>query len=124
VSTRTALVVSMRFRRMCDRFSAVFPWPASCDLANEMECLISVVQPSGPRIIRVAGRLTEAHVPDLLPLCAATGGPVRIDLAELVSADGVGLETLRRLRTAGAAIVNAPRFIQLTLDTLPSDRRD
>jgi hypothetical protein len=89
-----------------------------------MECLISVVQAGGPRVIRVAGRLTEAQVPDLLRVCAATTGLVQIDLAELVSADGVGLEALRRLRASGTGVVNAPRFIQLTLDTMPSGRID
>ena len=88
-------------------------------VAREMDCLISVVQTDGAGVVRVAGRLTELQVPDLLRVCAANEGAVQIDLGELVSADGVGLEALRRLRTAGARIVNAPRFIELTLDTMP-----
>ena len=83
-----------------------------------MECLISVVHAAAPRVILVAGRLTEAQVPDLLRECAASTGLLQIDLEELVSADAVGLEALRRLRASGARIVNAPRFIELTLDTL------
>ena len=83
-----------------------------------MECLISVVQAGGPRVVRVAGRLSEAQVPDLLRVYAANTELVQIDLGELMSADGVGLEALHRLRTAGARIVNAPRFIELALDTM------
>jgi hypothetical protein len=73
-----------------------------------MECLISVVQSDGPRLVRVAGRLSEAQVPDLLCVSAPEAGLVQIDLEELMSADGVGLEALHRLRTSGARIVNAP----------------
>jgi hypothetical protein len=60
----------------------------------------------------------------LLSVCAAPTGLVQIDLAELVSADGIGLQALRRLRASGTRIVNAPRFIQLTLDTMPPERGD
>jgi hypothetical protein len=88
-------------------------------VSGDMECRISVVQAGGPRVVRVAGRLSEAQVPDLLRVYAADVGQlVQIDLTELVSADGVGLEALHRLRTAGARIVNAPRFIELALDTM------
>ena len=87
-----------------------------------MECLIRVVQAGGVREVRVAGRLTEKQVPDLLRVCAENAGLARIDLGELVSADGVGHEALHRLRTSGVEIVNAPRFIELTLDTMSRGR--
>jgi hypothetical protein len=93
-------------------------WRAVCELLREMECLIRVVQAGGLREVRVAGRLTEAQVPDLLRVCAENTGLARIDLGELMSADGVGREVLHRLRTSGVEIVNAPRFIELTLDTM------
>ena len=83
-----------------------------------MQCLIRVAQTGSPRVIRVAGRLSEAQVPDLLRVAAANGWCVEIDLGELVSVDGVGLEALHRLRTSGARIVDAPRFIELALDTM------
>jgi hypothetical protein len=87
-----------------------------------MECRIEVGAEVGSRTVRVAGRLTDAHVPDLASVCGELPGPVEIDLAELVSADRVGLEALRRLRTSGARIVNAPRFIELMLSTSSPDR--
>jgi len=87
-----------------------------------MECLIRVVQAGGLREVRVAGRLTEKQVPDLLRVCAENAGLARIDLGELVSADGVGHEALHRLRTSGVEIVNASRFIELTLDTMSRGR--
>ena len=83
-----------------------------------MECLIRVVQAGGPPVVIVAGRLSEAQVPDLMRVYASNTGLVQIDLGELVSADGVGLEALHRLRTSGVRIVNAPRFIELALDTM------
>ncbi len=83
-----------------------------------MECWIGVAADGDRRIVRVAGRLSIAHVPELLEACAA-GADVEVDLADLVSADLAGIEALRRLRTRGASIVGAPGYIQLKLD-LPS----
>ena len=68
--------------------------------------------------MRVAGRLTDAQVPDLLRVCAKPAF-VRLDLADLDSANGVAVEALRRLQKAGAQIVDAPRFIQLLIDVSP-----
>ena len=68
--------------------------------------------------MRVAGRLTDAQVPDLLEACAKPAF-VRLDLADLDSANGVALEGLRRLRKAGPQIVDVPRFIQLLIDVSP-----
>ena len=82
-----------------------------------MDCLIEVVRETDMHVVRVAGRLTQAHVPDLLSVSSVAAGRVQIDLAHLISADSVGLEALRRARAAGAAVVNAPRFIQLVLDS-------
>lgn len=82
-----------------------------------MDCLIEVVREPDLHIVRVAGRLTQAHVPDLLSASTVAAGEVRLDLAHLVSADSIGLEALRRVRARGATVVNAPRFIQLVLDS-------
>ena len=82
-----------------------------------MDCRIDVADQLGFRLVHVAGRLTDAHVPDLLGACA-TLEPIRLDLAELDSANVVGLEALRRLRRAGAEIIGAPPFIELLLDGL------
>jgi hypothetical protein len=82
-----------------------------------MDCRIDVAQQPGFCVVHVAGRLTDAQVPDLLRVCA-TLVPIRLDLAELDSANAVGVEALRRLRKEGAEIVGAPPFIELLLDGL------
>jgi hypothetical protein len=86
-----------------------------------MDCRIDVTHQAEYNVVRVIGRLTDAQVPDLLRVCA-TVEPVRLDLTELDSANGVGIEALKRLHTEGAEIVGATHFIQLLLDAHPFSR--
>jgi hypothetical protein len=86
-----------------------------------MECRIDVAYQADIYIVRVAGRLTDVHVPDLLRVCA-TLDPLQLDLAQLDSANTVGIEALQRLQKAGARIVGATHFIQLLLDASHSVR--
>jgi hypothetical protein len=75
------------------------------------------------RVVRLAGRFGEAQVPELL--CACEGvGELTLDLAELVSADAVGLDALHRIRQRGARIVGASGYIQLKLDLCQSGGLD
>ena len=80
-----------------------------------MDCWIGVVQESDRRIVRLAGRLGEEQVPDLLEVCAAPG--VQLDLSDLVSADAAGMDALRRMRARGASLVSVPAYIQMTLQS-------
>ena len=80
-----------------------------------MECRIDVTDNAGNYVVRVAGRLTDAQVPDLLRVCAAHE-PIHLDLAQLDSANGAGIEALQRLQKAGAEIVGATNFIRSLLD--------
>ena len=86
-----------------------------CCEATYMECRIDVAYQAGWYVVRVAGRLTDVQVPDLLRVCAALE-PLQLDLAQLDSANAVGIEALQRLQKAGAQIVGATHFIQLLLD--------
>ncbi len=81
-----------------------------------MDCWIGVVTEAGRRIVRLAGRLSVAQVPELLIACAADR-PLDIDLTDLVSADAAGIEALQRVRRAGATFVGTPGYIQLKLDS-------
>jgi len=81
-----------------------------------MDCWIGVVQEGERRIVSLAGRLSVAHVPELLRACEA-GPSVDVDLADLVSADAPGIEALQRIRRNGARLVRAPGYIQLKLDS-------
>lgn len=72
----------------------------------------------GGLLVRLAGRLSGAQVPDLLQACASGHGSVRLDLTDLLSADPVGLEALRRLSEKGADLIGVPEYIQLKLETM------
>ena len=67
----------------------------------------------------MAGRLGDAHIPDLLIACGEISAALRVDLAEVVSADPIAVEALRRLRNGGAQVVGMPKYIELKLDALP-----
>jgi hypothetical protein len=88
-----------------------------------VECWIGVADEAGRRIVRLAGRLGEAQVPEFLQSCAGVGA-LTLDLTDLVSADAAGLDALRRIRLRGALVVGAPGYIQLKLDSTggPPDR--
>jgi anti-anti-sigma regulatory factor len=71
----------------------------------------------GRSVIRVSGALTAAQVPDLLEACAAPAGQVvTLDLADLISADALGLHALRRLITEGVDVIHASPHIRLRLN--------
>jgi hypothetical protein len=81
-----------------------------------VDCWIGVVQQADRRIVRLAGRLSVAQVPELLEACAEAH-PIELDLTDLVSADAAGIEALQRLRGRGAALVSAPGYLQLKIDS-------
>jgi anti-anti-sigma regulatory factor len=66
-------------------------------------------------IVHLAGHLNAAQVPELRRVCDTAAGPVRIDLTDLLSADAVGLDALRRLRRAGAELVGIARYLRRSL---------
>jgi hypothetical protein len=92
-------------------------WPSSCGRAGAVECWIGVAREGGRCVLRLAGRLGEAQVPELLLACAAERA-VHLDLTDLESTDAAGLEALSRVRHQGATISGAPKYIQLKLDAM------
>ncbi len=81
-----------------------------------MDCWIGVADEGDRRLVRLAGRLSSAQVPELLEACANTV-PLQVDLTDLVSVDVSGVEALQRLRNQGATLVGAPGYLQLKLDS-------
>ena len=81
-----------------------------------MDCWIGVVVEDDRLVIRLEGRLTVDQVPELLKTWADVE-PAELDLAELVSADTGGIEALRRIRDAGTALVDAPGYIRLKIES-------
>jgi hypothetical protein len=81
-----------------------------------VDCWIGVTEESNQRVVRLAGRLTVAQVPDLMTACA-DAGDLQIDLTDLVSADMFGIEALQNLRDRGATLVGVNGYIQVKLDS-------
>jgi hypothetical protein len=79
--------------------------------------LIRVVERSTGSIVYLAGGLNESHAPQLRAVCqrASERGAVRIDLSDLLPANAVGIDTLRRLRGDGAELTAVPRYLRCWL---------
>jgi hypothetical protein len=83
-----------------------------------LDCWIGVVTEIDRRVVRLAGRLSVAQVPELLAACAGSDS-LELDLTDLVSADIAGIEALQRVRAQGATLVGTAGYIQLKLDSTP-----
>ena len=81
-----------------------------------VECWIGVVEEPDRRVVKLAGRLGVAQVPELLGVCEQARS-LEIDLTDLISADMAGIEALQLLRGRGASLVRAPGYLQLKLDS-------
>jgi hypothetical protein len=89
-------------------------------MTHRVDCWIGVVQDGERRLVRLAGHLSDAQVSELLQVCSDTSS-LELNLSELISADAVGIDSLRRLRAAGASLVGAHGSIQLKLDLRSGD---
>ena len=87
-----------------------------------MVCRIEVTRDAGQVAVHVAGHLTGAHVPDLLAACAGPPSHVRLVLDELLSADVVGLDALRRVEDRGAELVGLLEYLRFELDAMRRKR--
>jgi hypothetical protein len=96
----------------------VIGWIVSC-LPAVVQCRIEVRHENLRSVVHVIGRLTEAQVPALLEACGALGDPVIVELGELISADAVGVEGLRRLQEQGARLRRLPEYLRFELDADP-----
>jgi len=81
-----------------------------------VECWIGIAADGDRRIVRLAGRLSVAQVPELFNACAGHAG-IELDLKDLLSADPAGIEALQRMRRQGATLSGIPGYIQLQLHT-------
>ena len=77
----------------------------------------------GVELVRLSGALSAEHARALLDLCQGADASLRLDLEELISADGEGLEALRGLRRGGADLVGVSPYIALLLEGAPRDDR-
>jgi hypothetical protein len=81
-----------------------------------VECWIGIVSEGDRRVVRLAGRLTAAQVPELLAACAGAAS-VELDLKDLVSSDAAGIEAVQRIHASGATLTSPSGYIQLKLRT-------
>jgi hypothetical protein len=88
-----------------------------------VDCWIGVCDEGDRRVVRLAGRLCEDQVPDLLRSCG-TPPLVTLDLTDLVSTDDAGIDALNRIRVGGGTLTGAPHYIQLKLDAAARRRAD
>lgn len=82
-----------------------------------VDCWIGLAQESHRRVVRLAGRLCEVQVPELLRACEGAGAPLVLDLSDLLAVDATGIEAIRSLQRAGATLVGANGYIQLKLES-------
>jgi hypothetical protein len=94
----------------------------SCERLSIVDCWIGIDQEEGRRVVRLAGRLGEAQVPELFRACGEPG-PLRLDLSDLVSADAAGIDALQRIQARGAILVRVPGYIRLQLASPSRTRR-
>ena len=87
-----------------------------------MDCWIGVGQSGTRRVVRIAGRLTSTHVPELLKACNGSR-ELELDLSELISADVAGIDAIRRIHSNGASLIRASGYIQFQLDSEPNHTR-
>lgn len=78
-------------------------------------------QPSR-RVIRLVGSLRGEMSAEVTRLFDESQVPVRLDLADLVWVDAVGLQTLVRLQDRGAELLGASPFVALQLDSARARR--
>ena len=80
-----------------------------------MECRIQVEDRSEACTVSLAGHLRAEQVPELCRVCGTATGRIRIDLSDLVSADAVGVDALRRLGRGGAELVGVAHYLRRLL---------
>jgi hypothetical protein len=86
-------------------------------------CRIITRRENDRLVVHLAGRLGEAQVPELLEVCEQSNPPPILELDELLSADGIGIDALLRIEAHGVEFIGIPQYIRLKLDVLARERR-
>ena len=68
------------------------------------------------RVIRLAGRLEQQQLPELMGLCNGAPKTLRLDLGDLLSADAAGFQTIGMLRRRGTEVVCASPYVTMQLE--------
>lgn len=133
IGSHSQPVVSSSLRQGSDRrkshaigrFWAISIWVGLAVLlpyGSAVDCRIQVRDENGVKVVTIAGRLMNDHVPGLLSACGQPS-TLRLDLTDVLSVDAIAAEALRRLRDAGAQLTGVPTYIQLKLDSIAPQPR-
>ena len=82
---------------------------------------ITTRRDAGGDVVAIDGHLAAEGVDELQRAVAGLSGPLRLELAGLRSVDEAGLQALRGLRAAGAALTGLSQYFQLLVG--PEQRR-
>ena len=85
------------------------------DVAADMTFRFTIGKDARGHVVRVAGQLTGDGSAELERAVASLSGQVRLDLADLRSADGPALDMLRDLRARGVVLARASPYLSLLL---------
>ena len=66
--------------------------------------------------VQIDGRLDADGVAELERLVTELAGPVRLELAELRSADEAGVKALRTLRDRGTPLIGVSHYLRLLME--------
>ena len=80
-----------------------------------MDCRILVDVRPDACTVSLAGHLRAEQVPELCRVCATGTSPVFVDLTDLLSADAIGIDALRRLRRGGVEFVGVAQYLRRLL---------
>ncbi len=76
---------------------------------------VGVIDDAGPRTVALHGRLDVESLAAFAGIAAGLSPGARCDLAELKSADDVGVVVLSQLRNRGVELVGASPYLELLL---------
>jgi anti-anti-sigma regulatory factor len=77
-----------------------------------VDCRIEVEVQRDGCTVYLAGRLKAEQVHELRGICSSADGWIRIDLTDLLSADAVGVDVLRRLQQDGVELVGVAHYLR------------
>ena len=81
-----------------------------------MEIRIDITSEGPETVVYITGRLSGAAVAELRKACDPIEGVFLLDLSNLLLADDVGIDVIRKLCEKGVEVRGASPFIQLLLD--------
>ena len=87
-----------------------------------MTLKVGVIDNAGARTVELHGRLDVESLAAFARIAAGLSPGMRCDLAELKSADDVGVVVLAELRGRGVELVGASPYLELCLEHAREDR--